>query len=147
MSNFVKSNYTRAYNKVTYKNISFRFNVNTEADLISWLDNQDNLTDYIRKLILADIKASERRHKWHIRTGASLEHNDVKHYPYEVLEDLPYHDHDSLGYVKTMADAADLIMKHCDEEGCPQGQIRIIERFVTGGDLGKMIAGKQYHGY
>ena len=147
MGNFVKSNYTRAYNKVTYKNISFRFNVKDEADLIAWLDNQDNLTDYIRRLIRADIKTSQRKHKWHMRTEAGYEHDDVKHYPYEVLEDLPYNDHYSIGYVKSMEDAADLVIKYCDEGGCPQGQIRIIERFVTGGELGTMIAGKQYHGY
>lgn len=147
MSKFVKSEYTQKYNKDTYKCISFRFNKQSEPDLIAWLDNQDSVTDYIRKLIRSDMKTSQRRHAWHRRTKASYEHNDVKHYPYEVIECLPYHDHNTLGYVRSMDEAADLIIKYC-EQGCPLGEIIIVQRFIaeSGDHVRGEVAGKQYHG-
>ena len=148
MTNFIKSDYTKRYNKDNYKCISFRFNKEKESELIAWLDNQEEVTSYIRKLIKADMKTSQRRNKWHVKTQASYEHNDLKHYPYEVIECLPYNDHNTLGYVRSMDEAADLIIKHC-ENGCPLGEIIIVQRFIaeSGEHVRGEVAGKQYHGY
>ena len=142
MSKFIKNDYTRQYNKDNYKCISFRFNKTDDAEMVAWLDNQESVTGYIRKLIRADMKTSQRKHKWHLRTKASYEHNDVLHYPYEVIECLPYHDHYTLGYVRSMEEAADLIIKYC-EQGCPAGEIIIVKRFIS--ELG-CLAAVQYHG-
>ena len=52
-----KNNYAaqNAYNKQNMKSFAFRFNLNTEADIIEWLEQQDNKAGYIKELIRADM--------------------------------------------------------------------------------------------
>lgn len=45
----------KKYDKKTRK-FNLRFNPDNDSDVISALETQDNITDYIRSLIRADIK-------------------------------------------------------------------------------------------
>ena len=50
---------TKKYSKTKTQQYVFRFMLNTEQDIITHLEKQDNKTDYIRKLILKDIHDAE----------------------------------------------------------------------------------------
>ena len=50
--------YQNRYVKENYRTYVFRFNKKTEANLVSFLDNKDNLSSYIRRLITEDMKKS-----------------------------------------------------------------------------------------
>lgn len=43
------------YNKENTKTYLIRLNINTDSDLIRWMDSQKNKNGYIRKLIVQDL--------------------------------------------------------------------------------------------
>lgn len=47
--------YVNEYQKQNIKTVPFRLNINTEADILEWLDQQENKRQYIISLIRADI--------------------------------------------------------------------------------------------
>ena len=143
MPNFVKAEYTKDYNKKNYKSISIRLNNDQDADLIKWLNEQPNLTEFLRKLLRSDMKASQRKHRWHVK-GSSYEHNNIKAFPYEVLEALPHNDYYSIGYARTMDDAAILIINYCAVKGTPDGELFITERAVEKLGNGYCVRSKRY---
>lgn len=53
-------NYQRDFIKKNYRQILIRFNVNTDAEVLAKLDEQTNKTDYIRSLILKDMKENDQ---------------------------------------------------------------------------------------
>ena len=130
MANFVKTDYNREYNRAHYTSISLRLDTEKDGDLIKWLKAQGNLTDFIRKLLRSDMKRSQRRHKWHLR-GGSYEHDNVRDFPFEVVEKLPYYDYYSVGFCHTLDDAALMIMNYCTQQGTPEGQLMILRREVV----------------
>ena len=56
-----KIEFNKAYNKLNYKAYSVRFNVNSEADLIKWLDAVPDKKAYFTRLIILDQKRAARR--------------------------------------------------------------------------------------
>lgn len=50
------------YTKMKYANISFALDREKDAHIINWLKAQPNRTDYIRKLVAADMNDWERSH-------------------------------------------------------------------------------------
>lgn len=44
-----------AWNKDNTKQIKFRFNLNTDADILAHLESLDNVQGYVKQLIRADI--------------------------------------------------------------------------------------------
>lgn len=142
-NNFVKSEYTKEYNKKKYTSISIRLNNEQDADLIKWLREQENLTEFLRRMLRSDMKASQRKHRWHKR-GSSYEHDHIKGFPYEVLESLPNNDYYSIGYTRTMDDAALIIINYCAVKGTPDGELFIAERSVEKLGSGYCVRGKRY---
>lgn len=47
--------YVNEYQKQNIKTVPFRLNINTEADILEWLDQQENKRQYIISLIREDI--------------------------------------------------------------------------------------------
>lgn len=47
--------YAKQYQKNVMKSIPVRLNINTDADILKWLDQQENKRQYIISLIRADI--------------------------------------------------------------------------------------------
>ena len=47
--------YKKEYQKTIMKSIPVRLNVNTDKDILDWLDQQENKRQYIISLIRADI--------------------------------------------------------------------------------------------
>lgn len=47
--------YVNEYQKQNIKTVPFRLNINTEADILDWLDQQENKRQYIISLIREDI--------------------------------------------------------------------------------------------
>ena len=54
-----KCEYQQEYEKTNYRRITFKFNVANDLEVIERLEAQDNATDYVRKLILKDIKENK----------------------------------------------------------------------------------------
>ncbi len=51
-----KLEYNNSYNRNNYRSFSFRFNINDEADVIHWLENQEGIKSYITRLIREDME-------------------------------------------------------------------------------------------
>ena len=51
------------YNKATYKGYAFRLNIESEADLIKWLDGIEDKKAYFTRLIRLDQKREARRQR------------------------------------------------------------------------------------
>ena len=52
-----------AYNRENYKTFSFRLNVESEKDLIDWLNGLSDKKAYFTRLIILDQKRAARRQK------------------------------------------------------------------------------------
>lgn len=52
-----------AYNKENYKTFSFRLNVESEKDMIDWLNGISDKKAYFTRLIILDQKRAARRQK------------------------------------------------------------------------------------
>ena len=48
--------YIKSYNKRTFRQIILRFNQTTDKKILDHLDRQKSKTDYIRQLIVRDMK-------------------------------------------------------------------------------------------
>ena len=46
-----------AYDRESTRQIKFKFNLKTDADILAYLDSQENRQGYIKQLIRADIAA------------------------------------------------------------------------------------------
>ncbi len=55
------SEYQVKYQKESYRSFVFRISREKDPDMIAFLESQENLTDYIRKLIDRDMKARNVR--------------------------------------------------------------------------------------
>lgn len=51
--------YAKQYQKNVMKSIPVRLNVNTDKDILDWLDQQENKRQYIISLIRADISKKQ----------------------------------------------------------------------------------------
>ena len=141
---FDKKAYTAEYNRKTYHNYTIRFNQGTEADIIKRISEEGGPKDYITRLIRADIKARQRRNPYIVtgRKSAGHEHDHLKEFPFEVLEQIPG-GYKSIGYAADMDDAAFMIMNYCDP-GTPDGAIMIARRDVLRHSLKHLKAGTIY---
>ena len=120
---FEKSAYNSDYNKKNYKSFAVRFNVESEADIIDYLQHQE-LKKYLTSLIRKDMKKDQKK-KGSI-AGPEFRHNHPETWCYEVIEDLP-NDHYSIGYAESLDEAKQMIVDYCNE-GTPSGMIYIVER-------------------
>lgn len=134
---FDKTKYNSDYNKRKYKSYAIRFNLESEADIIDYLSNQ-NIKSYLVNLIRRDMKNDSRR-KGTIR-GPEYRHNHPETWCYEVIEQLPK-DHYSIGYAETLEEARQMIIDYTNE-GTPSGMIYIVER-MKAGHVGVQIAGRK----
>lgn len=141
---FNKIAYNAEYNRKTYHNYTIRFNQQTEADIIRRISEEGGPKDYITRLIRADIKARQRRNPYIVtgRKSAGYEHDHLKDFPVEVLEEIPG-GYKSIGYAADMDDAALMIMNYCDQ-GTPAGAIMIAHRGVLRHNLKYLKAGTVY---
>lgn len=48
--------YNNTYNRNNYRSFAIRFNINSEAEIIDWLENKEGVKSYIQDLIEADMK-------------------------------------------------------------------------------------------
>ena len=53
--------YQNEYNRNRYQLFGLRFNKETDQEIIDYLKAQDNLTDYFRKVVLADMKKHKKK--------------------------------------------------------------------------------------
>lgn len=129
---FNKTEYNSSYNKDHYVSFSFRLNTSgSDSDIIKHLKSMKSIKPYICHLILKDMKERARKSRWIIKNGSgSYEHDHVKQFPFEIIEDLPFNDHYSIGYAETMDDAAIIIMNYVDRTGIAN-HIRILRRSVN----------------
>lgn len=134
---FNKTAYNSDYNKRKYKSYAIRFNLESEADIIDYLSNQ-NIKSYLVNLIRRDMKNDSRR-KGTI-SGPEYRHNHPETWCYEVIEQLPK-DHYSIGYAETLEEARQMIIDYTNE-GTPEGMIYIVER-MKAGYVGAQIAGRK----
>lgn len=51
-----KLDYNNTYNRNNYRSFAIRFNINSEAEIIDWLENKEGVKSYIQDLIEADMK-------------------------------------------------------------------------------------------
>jgi hypothetical protein len=58
-----KLDYNNAYNRENYRSFSVRYNNKKEKKIISWLEKQDSIKDYITALILADMEKNKTAKK------------------------------------------------------------------------------------
>lgn len=78
--------YQRNYVNVTYRQYSIRFRADTDADVIAFLDDAEkvpNLTNYLRRVILAEIYKDDPREK------------DLNGRPYEVIAEFDKKKHEN----------------------------------------------------
>ena len=58
-----KLEYNNAYNRQNYRSFSIRYNIEQEADIISWLESQKSQKKYISDLIMKDIQGESKEEK------------------------------------------------------------------------------------
>ena len=56
-----KLEYNNTYNRNNYRSFSVRFNINSEKDIIDWLEKQEGIKSYVEGLIRADMKKKEKK--------------------------------------------------------------------------------------
>lgn len=56
-----KTKYDLVYAKKNVKQIKMNLNLNTDTDIIEWLDTQQNKQGYLKELIRADMKKQKRK--------------------------------------------------------------------------------------
>lgn len=134
---FDKTKYNSDYNKRKYKSYAIRFNLESEADIIDYLSNQ-NIKSYLVNLIRRDMKNDSRRKG--VISGPEYRHNHPETWCYEVIEQLSK-DHYSIGYAETLEEARQMIIDYTNE-GTPEGMIYIVER-MKAGYVGAQIAGRK----
>lgn len=120
---FDKTRYNSEYNRSKYKSFAVRFNLESEQDIIDYLQHQ-NLKSYLTDLIRADMKRDGKR-RGTIK-GPEYRHNHPDVWCYEVIEDLP-NDHYSIGYAESLDEAKEMILDYL-KQGTPAGMIYIAER-------------------
>lgn len=54
-----KIKYNNEYNRLNYKNVSIRFHLEKDRDIIEWLENFDNNKNYISTIIRRDMHGEE----------------------------------------------------------------------------------------
>jgi len=54
-----KLEYNNEYNRNNYRSFSVRFNINSEKDIIKWLEDKESVKSYIVDLINNDMKNSK----------------------------------------------------------------------------------------
>lgn len=54
-----KLQYNNNYNRTNYRSFSVRFSINSEKDIISWLEKKSGVKSYISDLITADMKKNK----------------------------------------------------------------------------------------
>ena len=58
-----KLEYNNTYNRNNYRSFAIRFNINTEQDIINWLENKEGVKAYIQSLIEEDMKKKKATKK------------------------------------------------------------------------------------
>ena len=58
-----KLEYNNTYNRNNYRSFAIRFNINTEQDIINWLENKEGVKAYIQSLIEEDMKKKKTTKK------------------------------------------------------------------------------------
>lgn len=112
MNNEKKMAYNNAYNKTNYTGVSFRLNNTSDAEVLAMLKAQDNLKAYICTLVMADIRQKERRKGRVMNRGDRRIHDNIKLYPYEIIEELPNGDRFSVGFCDDMNNAVLMIAEY-----------------------------------
>lgn len=132
MPGFNKADYTASYNKSNYHSYTVRFNIKSENDIISRIAEEGGAKEYITRLIRADIKARKRKDPLQItgRGASGSRHDNIRMYPFEVLEALPGGGYRSLGYAGHMDESVTIILDYL-EKGTPAGEILIAERSIV----------------
>lgn len=54
-----KLEYNNAYNREKYRSFSIRFNIQSEDEIIKWLENQPGIKHYLTDLIISDMKKNK----------------------------------------------------------------------------------------
>lgn len=54
-----KLQYNNNYNRTNYRSFSVRFSINSEEDIIRWLEKKSGVKSYISDLITADMKKNK----------------------------------------------------------------------------------------
>ena len=57
---FVKGKYDQQYAKDKLKQIKFTLNKETDADILEWIEKQENKQGYLKELIRKDMEAQKR---------------------------------------------------------------------------------------
>lgn len=112
MNNEKKMAYNNAYNKTNYTGVSFRLNNTSDAEVLAMLKAQANLKAYICKLVMADIRQKERKKGRVMNRGDRRIHDNIKLYPYEIIEELPNGDRFSVGFCDDMNNAVLMIAEY-----------------------------------
>lgn len=145
MTGFNKADYTAAYNKNNYHSYTIRFNINSESDIIRRISEEGSAKEYITRLIQADIKARKRKDPLQItgRKASESDHDNIRMYPFEVLELVSSGGAGHVAYAITMDDAVLQILRHCDQ-GTPAGEMVIAKRDVVRHNLKYIKKGTVY---
>lgn len=112
MNNEKKMAYNNAYNKTNYTGVSFRLNNTSDAEVLAMLKAQDNLKAYLCRLVMADIRQKERKKGRVMNRGDRRIHDNIKLYPYEIIEELPNGDRFSVGFCDDMNNAVLMIAEY-----------------------------------
>jgi len=58
-----KLNYNNAYNRENYRSFSVRYSINSEQDIIEWLQDKGSVKEYLTTLIRKDMKRASKAKK------------------------------------------------------------------------------------
>lgn len=106
---FSKAEYNNNYNKQNYIGVSFRVHKHNDKDIADALKGQENMKEYICRLIRADVRKRQRRKGWSMNNGNRKIHKDIARYPFEVVEFLAFNDRYTVGFTQTL-EAAESMM-------------------------------------
>ena len=56
-----KLEYNNDYNRLNYRSFSVRFNMWSEQEIISWLESQESVKQYLTQLIENDMKKAKKK--------------------------------------------------------------------------------------
>ena len=55
--------YNNMYNREHYRSFSIRYDIESEKQIVKWLEKQPSLKGYVTELILNDMKKSKKKKK------------------------------------------------------------------------------------
>ena len=132
-----RQDYVNSYNRDNYTTISIRFDKVNEAHIIRAIKASGKPKEFVKACIQKELS----------RQGVPMvlsnrkAHDDIKGYPYEVIEFMKHGPAFIVGYCRSVDQARDMLIEYVQRQKHGCGALRIVKR-----DIGELGGGRCAYG-